>query len=559
MAEHALSAPEEQLIRAGARLANQLDLAGVADAALQALEEIFGASRAWLLLLDPASRTLVVQARRGDGLGSGDVRIAFDAGVFARCLDTRGIVFCSDLAAERGWPCPIDANASCAPALLAPLADREGTIGVLGCHAAAFTVADPPTPADLARFEAVATHATVGIRHARLFESIEQERQRLRRLLQQRRQLKDEVHHLRHQVHEVEAFSRIVGESPSLTAVLEQIRLVASADTTVLVHGETGTGKELIARAIHAESRRRANTFVALNCAALPESLVESELFGYERGAFTGALARKPGKFELADRGTLFLDEIGDLPLQAQAKLLRVLQEREVQRVGGTCAVPVNVRLIAATNKNLELELEAGTFRTDLYYRVSVFPIRMPPLRERQDDISLLAEYFMHRFAGQVHKPVEALSDAAVQRLLRYHWPGNVRELQNIIERAVILSSGTVIGPDAISIHRTRTPMRRAGDGRAASSAAAAPLSLDEAERRAIVRACVDTGWRISGPHGAASLLRLKPTTLHAKMKRLGIHRPTSQALSPSRASDTHDADVAAPASAVAAPDWNLV
>ena len=314
------------------------------------------------------------------------------------------------------------------------------------------------------------------------------------------------------------------------------MQLVAPADSTVLLVGETGTGKELIARAIHDQSRRSGKPFVAVNCAALPESLVESELFGYEKGAFTGALARKPGKFELADQGTLFLDEIGDLPAQAQAKLLRVLQEREVQRVGGTRAVPVNVRLISATNQDLGARMQTGLFRQDLYYRLSVFPIRVPPLRERTSDIPLLVDHFLRRFADRLHKPVPRLSDGVFDQLLVYDWPGNVRELQNVIERAVILARGSLIGSDLIILQP-----------KGVSQAVTAPSDLvplaveshhghngngddvvrfADAERHAIVRALEASGWRISGWGGAAEILGLKPTTLHAKMKRLGIRRP---------------------------------
>jgi transcriptional regulator with GAF, ATPase, and Fis domain len=273
----------------------------------------------------------------------------------------------------------------------------------------------------------------------------------------------------------------------------------------------------------------------------LPESLVESELFGHEKGAFTGALARKPGKFELADRGTLFLDEIGDLPPEAQAKLLRVLQEREVQRVGGTRPVPINVRLIAATNQDLEDCIRTGRFRQDLFYRLSVFPLRLPPLRERPEDIRSLVSHFVKRFAERQHKPEPHLSREAMELLMAYEWPGNVRELQNIVERAVILARGGIIGEELIPVRAGAAP---------ATTPAAQPTAVrdqreerpqgtgstvvpfSEAERRAILRALDMTGWRISGRGGAADVLGLKPTTLHAKMKKLGIQRPSVHAMS---------------------------
>jgi transcriptional regulator with GAF, ATPase, and Fis domain len=274
---------------------------------------------------------------------------------------------------------------------------------------------------------------------------------------------------------------------------------------------------------------------VAVNCAALPEALVESELFGHEKGAFTGALARKLGKFELADRGTLFLDEIGDLPPEAQAKLLRVLQEREVHRVGGTRPVAVNVRLLAATNQDLASCMQEGRFRPDLYYRLSVFPIRLAPLRERRDDIPLLVNHFVRRFAERLHKPVPSVTPEAMQQFVSYEWPGNVRELQNVVERAVILARGTTIGRDLIVVQPS--PLRAASRPHALSiapresdvqPASGVIVPFSEAERRAILRALDMTGWRISGRGGAAEILGLKPTTLHAKMKKLGIHRPSA-------------------------------
>jgi transcriptional regulator with GAF, ATPase, and Fis domain len=269
-----------------------------------------------------------------------------------------------------------------------------------------------------------------------------------------------------------------------------------------------------------------------VNCAALPETLVESELFGYEKGAFTGATCRKPGKFELAHLGTVFLDEVGDLPGQAQAKLLRVLQEREVQRVGGTKPESVNVRLIAATNQDLAAGVQSGRFRTDLFYRLNVFPIRLPPLRERRDDIAPLAQHFIRRFAERQHKLVPRLGGDALERLVAYSWPGNVRELQNVLERAVILCLDSVIGADLISLQPALemsapivdvTPVTTRAEGRSANV-----IRFCDAERHAILRALELSGWRISGRAGAAESLGLKPTTLHAKMKKLGIHRPSA-------------------------------
>jgi formate hydrogenlyase transcriptional activator len=335
-----------------------------------------------------------------------------------------------------------------------------------------------------------------------------------------------------------------LGTSAAFRDVLAQIDLVAPADTTVLLVGETGTGKELVARTIHGASRRHGQPFVAVNCAAIPEALIESELFGHEKGAFTGALMRKPGKFEMADRGTMLLDEIGDLPAQAQAKLLRVLQEREVQRVGATKPVPINVRLIAATNRDLEACIEGGVFRPDLFYRLSVFPIHLPPLRDRREDIPVLAAHFLDVFSRQQHKAVPEFAPGVIDRLVEYEWPGNIRELQNVIERAVILARGPLITEVPVALRRNSEPVPSAVTTASGSYAPSAPHSslpsapapepqssnvipFFEAERRAIVRALEITGWRISGSGGAAEVLGLKPTTLHAKMKKLGVRRPS--------------------------------
>jgi transcriptional regulator with GAF, ATPase, and Fis domain len=421
--------------------------------------------------------------------------------------------------------------------LTVPLVVDGDAVGVVGAECPRFSADDPPSASDIERFRAVATLGAASIRNARLLDTIEGERLRLSRLLDQRRQLRHEVGHLREQARQREPLEDLIGTSDAFREVLSQIELVAPADSTVLLVGDTGTGKEVLAHALHGQSRRCGRPFVAVNCAALPESLVESELFGYERGAFTGALTRKPGKFELADSGTIFLDEIGDLPLQAQAKLLRVLQEREVQRVGGTRSQSINVRVISATNQDLATCMGAGRFRPDLFYRLSVFPVRVPSLRERRDDVPLLVDHFLQRFAERQHKSGLRLASGVMKQLAAYDWPGNVRELQNVIERAVILARGPSIDMELISLQPNQ-----AADSHPAPAQELSPQHVDaedgspagdnmirfaDAERHAIARALALSGWRISGRHGAADILGLKPTTLHAKMKRLGIHRPT--------------------------------
>src|SRR5947207_4445355 len=307
-------------------------------------------------------------------------------------------------------------------------------------------------------------------------------------------------------------FEEIIGDSPALKRVLHQVETVAPTDSAVLVLGETGTGKELIARAIHDLSGRRGRTFVKINCAAIPTGLLESELFGHERGAFTGAIAQRIGRFELADRGTLFLDEVGDIPLELQPKLLRVLQEQEFERLGSTRTKRVDVRVVAATNRNLEEMVAAGTFRNDLYYRLNVFPITVPALRERAEDIPALVRYFVQKFARRMKKRIETIPADAMAALCRYAWPGNVRELENAVERAVILTSGPALRVPA-SEFRARAVPSAGGD------------TLEATEREAILRTLHETNWVLGGAQGAAARLGLKRTTLQSRMRRLGIHR----------------------------------
>ena len=304
-------------------------------------------------------------------------------------------------------------------------------------------------------------------------------------------------------------FAGIVGQSLALRRVLRLVEMVAASDSTVLLLGETGTGKELIARAIHARSRRRKETFVTLNCAAIPGSLFESELFGHERGAFTGAHAQRLGRFELADRGTLFLDEVGEMPLELQPKLLRALQERAYERVGSARTKSVDVRLVAVTNRDLEQMMAERQFRSDLYYRLNVFTIRIPPLRERREDIPLLVQHFVQKYARRIGKRIETVPAVSLQKLMVWHWPGNVRELENLVERSVILSRNSVL---AVSL-----PDKRAG----AIDAAAVVGQHEEHER--IVSALRETRGRVSGPNGAALRLGLKRSTLLDRMKSFGI------------------------------------
>jgi len=305
----------------------------------------------------------------------------------------------------------------------------------------------------------------------------------------------------------------IVGESPSLRAVLKQVESVAPTDSVVLIQGETGTGKELIARAIHNLSSRRERTFVKVNCAAIPGGLLESELFGHERGAFTGALTQRIGRFELAHRGTIFLDEVGDIPLELQPKLLRVLQEQEFERLGSTRTLRVDVRVVAATNRDLEQMVAERTFRSDLYYRLRVFPLVMPPLRDRQEDIPALVRYFVQKYSRLMNREIESITTDTLDTLVHYSWPGNIRELENLIERAVILSPGPVL----------KVPMGELKP--MADSPQGDLLTLQAAEREHILKALEASHWKLAGSDGAASRLGMKRTTLQSRIKKLGISR----------------------------------
>ncbi len=390
-----------------------------------------------------------------------------------------------------------------------PLRFRGEILGVLGVFARERLSAEK-----VAWLRLFADHAAVAIANARAFEEIEQLRRRL--------ELENE--YLREEVKVAHGFGDMIGHSSALRKVLDQIGLVGPADTTTLICGESGTGKELIARAIHERSRRKDRSMVKVNCGSVPRELFESEFFGHVKGAFTGAIRDRVGRFQLADRGTLFLDEVGEIPLDLQSKLLRVLQEGTFERIGDERTRKVDVRLIAATNRNLEQEVAAGRFREDLYYRLSVFPINVAPLRERAGDVAMLAEYFLGESCRRLAVPPLKLKQRHVESLLRYHWPGNVRELQNIVERAVI---GAQAGPLEFDLPGDSS------NNQPVSEAAVKPKSrarevlkysaLKQRERENLLSALEATHWRISGPSGAAKLLGLRPTTLASKIKALGL------------------------------------
>jgi formate hydrogenlyase transcriptional activator len=394
-----------------------------------------------------------------------------------------------------------------------PLATAQGIIGTLNLGAFGDNRFSPDQFPLLTR---VAGQIGIAVRNAVSYERIEELNAQLAR---EKLYLEDEIRS-DHQ------FEEIIGRSRALGRVLREIETVAPTDSTVLISGETGSGKELVARAIHQLSARRDHAFVKLNCAAIPTGLLESELFGHEKGAFTGAITQRIGRFELANHGTVFLDEVGEIPLEVQPKLLRVLQEREFERLGSTRTLRTDARLIAATNRDLATLADAHQFRQDLFYRLNVFPITVPPLRERREDIPMLVRHFAQQFARRMKRTVDTIPSETMEALTRYDWPGNIRELQNLIERAVILSTGPTLAvpPEALDGRRGQpgsTAHKSGGNGESET--------LEDADRRHIIGALERTNWVIAGPRGAAARLGIKRSTLQFRMRKLGIVRPSQQ------------------------------
>ncbi len=399
-----------------------------------------------------------------------------------------------------------------------PLTGRAGIVGVLGLGS---TRENAFCPDDVAFLCQIGRQVAIAVENAWAFGEVSDLKNKL---ALEKLYLEDEI---RSELN----FEEIVGKSEALRRVLREVETVAPTDSTVLIYGETGTGKELIARAVHNLSARQSNSFVKLNCAAIPTGLLESEMFGHERGAFTGAIAQRVGRFELAHRGTMFLDEIGEVPLELQPKLLRVLQEREFERLGSSRTLHTDARLIAATNRDLEALVADQKFRSDLYYRLNVFPVRVPALRERPEDIPLLVRHFVQQFSRRMTKAIDTIPSETMSMLLRYSWPGNIRELQNVIERAVIVTTGPVLKVPGDDLRSSPSAANSIPHGRAGANHRANPdegagnmrAQLNDAERKQILAALEQTNWTVAGPEGAAARLGMKRSTLQSRMQKLGI------------------------------------
>jgi len=394
-----------------------------------------------------------------------------------------------------------------------PLISRNRAIGVL---VLGLLRDDAFSQADISFLSQVANQIALAVENALAYREIRELKE----------QLSKEKLYLEDEIRTEMNFAQIIGNSASLRRVLKHVETVAPTDSTVLIYGETGTGKELIARGIHDLSPRHSKPFVKLNCAAIPTGLLESELFGHEKGAFTGAIAQRIGRFEVADGGTIFLDEIGEIPLELQTKLLRVLQEREFERLGSSHTLRTNARLIAATNRDLETMVSEQKFRSDLFFRLNVFPVHVPPLRERQEDIPLLVRHFAQQFSRRMNKVMETIPSATMDALSRYHWPGNIRELQNVIERAVIISEGPALSVDVGDLKFSK--VSHAGERIAAPNSTtngALHNLLEETERQQVLQALRQCKWVVAGPHGAAALLGMNRSTLQVRIRKLGISR----------------------------------
>jgi formate hydrogenlyase transcriptional activator len=490
-------------------LVSNLDLSGLVAAVSSSMERAIPHEYTALSLYDAGTNQLVIEAaafKSSDGRRHVGRRLSVTDSVPGTAFTARrALVFGEDdLAGRFGASTESIRREGIRSICGVPLIVGDRVLGALtvgNLQPGAFT------PAAVAMIEEVARQVAIAVSNALAFQQIARLKDKL----------DEERLYLESEIRTEHPFEEIVGDSRALREALQQVDIVSPTDSTVLILGETGTGKELIARAIHDRSARRSRTFVKINCAAIPSGLLESELFGHERGAFTGAIGQKIGRFEVANGGTLFLDEVGEIPLELQPKLLRVLQEQEFERLGGTRTIKVDVRLIAATNRDLGRMVAEQGFRDDLYYRLNVFPIQVPSLRERTEDIPALVRFFVQRLARPMNRHVEAIPTETLDALRRYAWPGNVRELANLIERAMILSQGRTLEVPLAELTRRRA---RAGTEDGGST-------LQGVERAHILRVLEETNWMLSGPRGAAAKLGMKRTTLQSLIKRLGITKPT--------------------------------
>jgi formate hydrogenlyase transcriptional activator len=505
--EKAHRAFEEQqsLVAISRKLSSSLELEKVLSAILSSLRGIARYDRTVLSLLDEEGKNVQLygDALEWEPIVNHERTIPLEQSLSARAIQTREVVFLSagDLR-DMNEPLAIAMNEGgvrsvCSVPLVA--GDRVwGALNPSSMKENAFG------PSEIEYLQQVASQIAVALQNAHAFREIAQLKDRLAQ----------EKRYLEYEIRSAHRSEDIVGTSPALKRVLDYAAIVADTDSTVLITGETGTGKELVARVIHNMSRRKDRNFIKLNCAAIPTGLLESELFGHEKGAFTGAISQKLGRLELADKGTLLLDEVGDIPLELQPKLLRVLQDQEFERLGGTKTIRVDVRLIASTNRDLVRAVEEKQFRSDLFYRLHVFPLHLPALRERREDIPLLVRYFVEKCAARLRKRIDVIPEEAVQAMMHWRWPGNIRELENFIERSVILSEGNRLSPPLGELREeiSRPPSN-------------SEVTLRDKEREHIIEILRQTRGALSGPSGAAARLGLKRTTLQYKMQRLGISR----------------------------------
>jgi PAS domain S-box-containing protein len=500
-------ADEAVMLQLSAALLENLDIRKFLGAISASIHEVVPHDAATLSVFDPESQTIVEQFLQGMDAAARlvDLRVPIAGSPAEEAMRSRAPVIVPRFEGSRFAPASfrhftqLGMKSGVSVALIHG-GEAIGTIAVTSRIEGAFG------PREAEMLVQVSRRVAPAVSNAEVFREIAELRDRLS---QEKKYLEDEINLENH-------FDEIVGTSAGLKYVLKQIETVAPTTATVLIQGETGTGKELLARAIHRLSQRKDRTFIKLNCAAIPTGLVESELFGHEKGAFTGAIARKVGRLELANGGTLFLDEVGELPLDTQAKLLRALQEHEIERIGGSRPIPVDIRLIAATNRDLAQMVQEKQFRSDLFYRLRVFPVFAPPLRERAADIPTLVRHFVETHSRRMGKVIETIPEATMKALTRWPWPGNIRELENFLERAVILTRGPALYAPLAELEMAEVPNP--------AESGASP-TLEAAEREHIVRVLREVGGQIGGPNGAAARLGLKRTTLNSKLKKLGIER----------------------------------